>query len=69
MNNKQQIFQLIICSVLLSSGVGMLVAGIAIPPLGVIDNSILIAFGEILTFVGSILGIDYHYKAKQASKE
>ena len=31
---------------------------------GVIDNSVLIAFGEILTFVGSLFGIDYHYKYK-----
>lgn len=35
-----------------------------VPPMGVIDPSVLAAFGEILTFVGSLIGIDYHYKAK-----
>ena len=45
-------------------GCGLLIAGFIVPPLGVIDNSILIAFGEILTFVGALFGIDYHYKAR-----
>lgn len=40
-------------------------AGFCVPPTGVIDNSVLVAFGEILTFVGSLFGIDYHYKYKE----
>ena len=29
---------------------------------GEIHTSILVTFGEILTFVGALFGIDYHYK-------
>lgn len=43
-------------------GCGLLIAGFIVPPLGIIDSSILIAFGETSTFVGAILGIDYNYK-------
>ena len=45
-------------------GCALLTAGIAIPPAGVIDSSVLVAFGEILTFAGSLIGIDYHYRYK-----
>lgn len=40
----------------------LMIAGFCVPPLGVIDNSVLIAFGEIATFVGALVGIDYNYK-------
>ena len=56
--------QLISAVVLIVLGAGLLIAGFIVPPTGVIDNSVLIAFGEILTFVGSLFGIDYHYKYK-----
>ncbi len=54
--------QLICAVVLITLGAGLLVAGFSVPPTGVIDSSVLVAFGEILTFVGSLFGIDYHYK-------
>lgn len=47
---------------LVGVGVGLLVWGFAVPPLGHISPSVLVAFGEILTFIGSLFGIDYHYK-------
>ena len=56
--------QLISAVVLIALGAGLLIAGFIVPPTGGIDNSMLIAIGEILTFVGSLLGIDYHYKYK-----
>lgn len=56
---KVQYFAAIICIIV---GCALLIAGFSVPPLGVIDNSVLVAFGEILTFVGSITGIDYNYK-------
>jgi hypothetical protein len=43
----------------------MLVAGFLCPPLGEIHHSVLIAFGEILTFSGSLIGIDYKYRYKE----
>lgn len=57
-------FQLITSAVLIIVGCGLLIAGFCVPPVGVIDSSVLIAFGEILTFVGAIFGIDYSYKIK-----
>lgn len=57
--------QLICAVVLIALGAVLLVAGFCVPPTGVIDNSVLVAFGEILTFVGSLFGIDYHYKYKK----
>ena len=43
-------------------GCGLLIAGFVVPPLGIIDSSVLVAFGETSTFVGAILGIDYNYR-------
>lgn len=43
-------------------GSGLLIAGFSVPPLGVINSSVLVAFGETSTFVAALLGIDYNYK-------
>lgn len=43
-------------------GCGLLIAGFIMHPPGEIHNSVLIAFGETLTFAGALFGIDYHYK-------
>ena len=54
--------QLVLATALCIFGCTMLVAGFVAPPLAEIHHSVLIAFGEILTFSGSLIGIDYHYK-------
>lgn len=54
--------QLILSTVLCMFGVLLLIAGFVIPPMGEIHQSVLVAFGEMLTFSGSLIGIDYHYK-------
>lgn len=56
--------QLVTAICLIALGSGLLIAGFVIPPQGEIHNSVLIAFGEILTFAGALMGIDYHYRAK-----
>ncbi len=60
--------QLMCAIFLILIGSGLLIAGFIVPPMGVIDSSILVAFGEILTFAGTLFGIDYHYKSKTDSK-
>ena len=65
-NHKKHTIQLICAVALVIIGCGLLIAGFIIPPTGVIHSSVLIAFGEILTFVGALFGIDYHYKIKQS---
>ena len=43
-------------------GCALIGAAFLVPPSGVIDPTVLAAFGEILTFAGAIIGIDYRYK-------
>ena len=38
-------------------------------PQGLIDNSVLVAFGEISTFAGALFGVDYTYKFKIKNNE
>lgn len=49
----------------LTLGCSLLVAGLAIPPPGEIHNSVLVAFGEISTFSGTLLGMSGIKKKKQ----
>lgn len=48
------------------TGVGalLLAAAFVVPPPGEVDSSVLVAFGEILTFVGALFGIDYRYRQR-----
>ena len=57
--------QLILSVGLCVFGGVLLIAGFCCPPLGEIHHSVLIAFGEILTFSGSLIGIDYHYRYRE----
>jgi len=45
-------------------GCGLLVAGFIVSPTGEIHSSVNVAFGEILTFAGALLGIDYTYRKR-----
>lgn len=63
MTYKQKLdLRLIVAVVLTIVGSGLLIAGFIVPPLGMIDSSVLVAFGETSTFVAALLGIDYNYK-------
>ena len=63
MNYKSNLnHRLTIAVILTIVGSGLLIAGFIVPPLGVIDSSVLVAFGETSTFVAAVLGIDYNYK-------
>ena len=58
---KEQI-QLILSVMMCTAGIVVILICIYIEPQGEIHSSVLVAFGEILTFAGSVIGIDYHYK-------
>ncbi len=63
MTLKQKLdLRLVVAVVLTIVGSGLLIAGFIVPPLGMIDSSVLVAFGETSTFVAALLGIDYNYK-------
>lgn len=64
LENTKLYVQLAIAVAVIIIGCGLLIAGFIVPPLGIIDNSLLIAFGETCSFVGALLGIDYTYRYK-----
>lgn len=69
-NNEQKMtIQLWLGVALAIFGVILIIASFLCPPMGVIDASVLAAIGEVFTFSGSILGIDYHYKYKRFQAE
>lgn len=63
-NNAKLNLQLIAAILLVLVGCGLLIAGFVVAPLGVIDGSVLTAFGESCTFAGALFGIDYTYRYK-----
>ncbi len=56
--------QILLATLLVAFGVILITMGFYAPPVGVIDASVLTAFGEILTFAGALFGIDAKYKSK-----
>ena len=54
--------QLFIATLLVTGGLLLLFAGFIVKPEGEIHSSVLIAFGEVATFAGALLGVDYKYK-------
>lgn len=64
MKDKKLLLQFIFAWILVVVGVVLIFFGFFAEPIGEIDPTVLTAFGEILTFCGSIMGIDYRYKFK-----
>lgn len=56
--------QVILATILVIAGVVMLFLGFYTAPVGQIHDSVLIGYGEVSTFAGALLGIDYTYKYK-----
>lgn len=61
---KRLTVQLIMAVLLTMSGIVLLFCGFWIDPRGEVDNSVLVAFGEISTFAGALFGVDYSYKLR-----
>lgn len=65
MNKKTRLnLQLIVAITLVIVGCALLIAGFIVPPLGTIDSSVLVAYGETCTFAGALFGVDYNYRYK-----
>ena len=62
---KSNHVQLIAAIAMCTFGCALLTAGFCSPPLGEIHPTILTAFGEVLTFSGALLGMDYKYRYKE----
>ena len=54
--------ELILAICLVVFGCALITAAFIIPPTAEIHPSVLAAFGEILSFAGAVIGIDYSYK-------
>lgn len=63
-HNTKLTLQLIAAMLLVVVGCGLLIAGFLVAPLGIIDASVLTAFGETCTFGGALFGIDCTYRYK-----
>ena len=57
--------QLLLAVAMVLFGMAVIVAAFIVPPAGHIDPTVLTAYGETLTFAGSVLGLDYHYRYKK----
>ena len=61
--------QLWIAVFLSVSGMILLFCGFWVVPTGQIDNSVLVAYGEVSTFAGALFGVDYRYTFKEKTKQ
>jgi hypothetical protein len=61
--------QLILAVSMAIFGCILIIVAFLVPPTGEIHPTVLTAFGEILTFAGTVTGIDYNYKSKLHSKD
>ena len=50
----------LIAALLVVFGILLIIAAFVVPPTGVIDPTVLTAYGETLTFAGALFGIDSH---------
>ena len=61
---KQTQVQLALAVLMTIFGCVLITVSFFVDPRGEIHPSVLAAFGEILTFAGTVLGIDYKYRSK-----
>ena len=54
--------QLVTAAVLSGGGLVLLFCGAFIAPQGEIHESLLVGFGEVATFAGARMGVDYSYR-------
>ena len=59
--------EIILSALAVLAGVALLFVGLYMEPPGEIDYSLLVAYGETLTFAGAIIGVDYHYRCSGCS--
>ena len=62
--NYRSWVQLLIAVIATLFGLTLVGISLFLPPRGVIDPTVLTAYGETLTFVGALIGIDYRYRER-----
>ncbi|MBQ0129591.1 MAG: hypothetical protein KBT57_07105 [bacterium] len=61
---KKKDFQFIAAYVIVVLGLSLIITALFLPPIGEIHPTVCAAFGELLTFAGASIGMDYHYRSK-----
>ncbi|MFA4046370.1 hypothetical protein HPS54_08420 [Prevotella sp. PCHR] len=54
--------RIFVAALLVIFGIALIIAAFVVPPMGLIDPTVLTAYGETLTFAGALFGIDSHYR-------
>ena len=57
--------QFVLAFIVTIAGIALVAVALCMPPKGIIDPSVLVAYGETLTFAGTVIGIDYKYKHRK----
>lgn len=68
-NHKVELLKLYTAVGMVVFGCILIGAGFWVAPLGEIHNSVLVAFGESLTFAGCLFGISHMYSTKHKELE
>lgn len=61
--------EFILACILVLAGIVLIFLGFFTEPEGEISPSVLTAFGEILTFAGSVIGMDFSYRSKLTNRK
>lgn len=69
LNKRVETIKIYLSVGLMIFGCIMVMCGFWVAPMGIIDNSVLIIFGEISAFVGSVFGINMVYSTKHKQLE
>lgn len=64
-NKEKESLQFWMAVVITLAGLVLLFCSFFAPPKGEIHPSVLAAIGEVFTFAGAVLGIDYRYKRQR----
>lgn len=62
--NKVEMIKLWLAVGLCIFGCLMLIAGFIVAPTGIISQSVLIGVGEVFTFSGAVLGLNFTYQSR-----
>lgn len=54
--------QLWLACIMCLAGLVLIFSGFWVNPEGEIHSSVLVAFGEVVTFAGALFGVDYSYR-------
>ncbi|MBR6757136.1 MAG: hypothetical protein IKM35_01465 [Bacteroidaceae bacterium] len=66
--NKMTV-QLWMACLMCVAGLVLVFSGFWVAPEGEIDNSVLVAFGEVATFAGALFGVDYSYHVRHGREK